>query len=88
MRCSKQEAIAFPRTALSSFNSFRTVLLGYSTERYTFFSVINHISRGVFGVGDDIGPTIPDNPTQFGGRKIESGAIGLMAPKPKPAEGL
>ena len=83
MRCSKPEAIAYPRTARSSFNSFRTVLLGYSKERYTFFSVIDHISRGVFGVGDDIGPTIPDNPTQFGARKIESGTIGLMAPKPK-----
>ena len=90
MRCSKPEAIAFPRTARSSFNSFRTVLLGYSTERYTFVSVIDRseISRGVFGVEDDIGhncigPTIPDDCTQFGARKIESGAIGLMAPKPK-----
>ena len=90
MRCSKPEAIAFPRTARSSFNSFRTVLLGCSTERYTFVSVIDRseISRGVFGVEDDIGqncigPTIPDDCTQFGARKIESGAIGLMAPKPK-----
>ena len=90
MHCSKPEAMAFPRTARSSFNSFRTVLLGYSTERYTFVSVIDRseISRGVFGVEDDIGhncigPTIPDDCTQFGARKIESGAIGLMAPKPK-----
>ena len=73
MRCSKPEAIAFPRTARSSFNSFRTVLLGYSTERYTFVSVIDHseISHGVFGVEDDIGhhcirPPIPDDCTQFG----------------------
>ena len=90
MRCSKPEAIAYPRTARSSFNSFRTVLLGYSTGRYTFVSVIDRseISRGVFGVEDDIGhncigPTIPDDCTQFGARKIESGAIGLMEPKPK-----
>ena len=85
MRCSKPEAIAFPRTARSSFNSFCTVWLGYSTERYTFVSVIDRseISRGVFGVEDDIGPKIPDDSTQFGAQKIESRAIGLMAPKPK-----
>lgn len=85
MRCSKPEAIAFPRTARSSFNSFCAVWLGYSTKRYTFVLVIDRseISRGVFGVEDDIGPKIPDDSTQFGAQKIESGAIGLMAPKPK-----
>ena len=88
IRCSQPEAIAFPRTARSPFNSFRTVLLGYSTERYTFVSVIDRseISSGLFGVEDAIGlPTIPDHSPleQVGARKIESGAIGLMAPKPK-----
>ena len=88
IRCSKPEAIAFPRTARSPFNSFRTVLLGYSTERYTFVSVIDRyeISSGLFGVENAIGlPTIPDDSPleQVGARKIESGAIGLMAPKPK-----
>ena len=43
----------------------------------------SEISRGVFGVEDDIGPKIPDDSTQFGAQKIESRAIGLMAPKPK-----
>ena len=85
MRCSKPEAIAFPRTVRSSFNSFRTVLLGYSTKRYTFVSVIDlsEISSGVFGDEDDIGlPTIAnDSPLeQVGAGKIESGVIGLMAP--------
>ena len=90
IRCSKPEEIAIPRTARLSFNSSRTVLLGYSTERYTFESVIDRseISRGVFGVEDAIGlSTIPDDSPleQVGARKIESGAIGLMAPKPKTA---
>ena len=88
IRCSKPEAIAFPRTARSSFNSFCTVLLGYSTERYTCVSVIDRfeISSGLFGVEDAIGlPTIPDDSPleQVGARKIESGAIGLMALKQK-----
>ena len=48
----------------------------------------SEISRGVFGVEDDIGPKIPDDSTQFGAQKFESGAIGLMAPKPKLAEAL
>ena len=43
----------------------------------------SEISRGVFRVEDDVGPKIPDDSTQFGAQKIESGAIGLMAPKPK-----
>ena len=88
IRCSNPEAMAFPRTARSSFNSIRTVLLGYSTERYTFVSVIDRyeISSGLFGVENAIGlPTIPDDSPleQVGARKIESGAIGLMAVKPK-----
>jgi len=48
----------------------------------------SEVSSALFGLGDAIGlPTIPnDSPLeQVGARKISSGAIGLMAPKPKTA---
>ena len=57
-------------------------------EKYTFVSVIDRseISSGFFGVEDAIGlPTIPDDSPleQVGAQKIEIGAIGLIASKPK-----
>ena len=51
----------------------------------------SEISSVVFGVEDDIGlPTIPDDSPleQVCDRKIERGAIGLMAPTTDAAEAL